>query len=373
MAYWHYKTVKKYRYVFVYTAQGRPLSRAETKHLDARTPESIDAWVQDWALKNEGKAVRQDQILWEDSNLGKYLSDYIEYLKARGAASKTWKQQQSLLRRYAITYFLSHDPPLRDPSSWPGVAVKLLPWMQEKKVTDPIIHRTNVALRGFWTWLQDEGLVHDQNPLRLRNPPGVSAGKKTPLSRVVTPDDVLAWALLAPPDVRFLGLLGYFASLRPQETFLLARENFVAGSKAAELECCKSHAALDLFARFAVKIDAQLTPDGPDEVKANSGGWVGVWNEIAAQWIVKLVNGTSGRYLRGGLSHQYRRWRKDGIMGITLKDLRRASLYWLAHHTAIKEANLMKHSRHRRLETLTEYMRRPEETATRDDVLDLGA
>ena len=56
-----------------------------------------------------------------------------------------------------------------------------------------------------------------------------------------------------------------------------------------------------------------------------------------------------------------------GYPGMTLKDLRRASLYWLGHYSSVDLVALKNHARHRNVETTSLYTRRPLE-----DVSDLG-
>jgi integrase len=64
------------------------------------------------------------------------------------------------------------------------------------------------------------------------------------------------------------------------------------------------------------------------------------------------------------------------VDGITLKDLRRASLYHLGHHTAFSGelTLLMKHARHKEPQTTMLYLRRPDEDGPpKVDELDFSA
>ncbi len=56
-----------------------------------------------------------------------------------------------------------------------------------------------------------------------------------------------------------------------------------------------------------------------------------------------------------------------------MKDLRRASIYWLGHHTNIGIIELKSHARHKRVDTTALYLRRPEEQIDELDALDLDA
>ena len=56
-----------------------------------------------------------------------------------------------------------------------------------------------------------------------------------------------------------------------------------------------------------------------------------------------------------------KKWSKYGIPGVTLKDLRRASLYWLGHYSNLTFNGLRNHARHTNYDTTLLYTRRPEE------------
>lgn len=74
--------------------------------------------------------------------------------------------------------------------------------------------------------------------------------------------------------------------------------------------------------------------------------------------------------MRNTANWVYRKWPFDEF---DPKDLRRASLYWLGHSTSILVLHLMKHARHRNIETTMQYMRRPTETLEQWTELDLEA
>ncbi len=60
-------------------------------------------------------------------------------------------------------------------------------------------------------------------------------------------------------------------------------------------------------------------------------------------------------------AHWSKMWKKAGINKITLKDLRRASLYWLGHYSELNFVDLKNHARHSQPSTTPLYVRRPEE------------
>ncbi len=69
----------------------------------------------------------------------------------------------------------------------------------------------------------------------------------------------------------------------------------------------------------------------------------------------------------------YTDWNKFGIKGVNVKDRRRASFYYLGHYSNLTPLQLMKHARHREVETTMLYCRRPDEILDLDDApLSLG-
>jgi hypothetical protein len=140
---------------------------------------------------------------------------------------------------------------------------------------------------------------------------------------------------------------------------------------------------MKLFNRLVVhireqKTDGKIGSSASSEPKAHSKGWVGCFNEQAAREIVELLTGFGPTQPLFSVTNNrtlYKYWQQDGIQGITLKDLRRASLYWLGHHSNFSKEpiKLMKHARHKRIDTTMLYLRRPEESLEGNLVLDLDA
>lgn len=380
MAYW---ARNKLGHVYVYSrASGelKKLPRKETKHLDAEIDSNIDAWVSQWTAQYEGKRSK-DSIQWSDSRLTILLNQYISFMANRGKSPTTYKQHKSLLYRYGIPYFLNQTPPLADPNQWPGASIRLIEALENKGLSYHQIFRTNVALRGFYDFLRDEGVVQNHLQLRLRNPVKPDTAKETPLDKIITPEVVLA-KLKAVRDVRIrlLGLIGFFFSLRPQEVFALKPSDFKAGSEVKFLECSQAMSQSNLYERFVVHISRQRTNKGDiTPPKAGSKGWVSCFNKDAAMEIVKILNQLNSpddEIFTLNNRELYKKWNKVGIRGITLKDLRRSSLYWLGHHASLEPLLLKQHARHNLIETTMLYMRRPDEELRKSSdsfVLDLEA
>lgn len=381
MAYWQ-RRPNGHVFVFVNMRGKGPkaLPRAKTKHLDAEEDHNIDAWTNQAALQYEGKGrkVTPDNLVLTTSELGVLYQAYLDYLKGRKKRANTIYTRGYMLQKYVFPFFLEGDNPLRDPAQWPGKSIRMYQWMMDKGLSASAILKVNIALKGFYTWLVEEGRIQTGVEIKLRNP--VTPDNETPLKKLLTPDDVIDFVKSCNRrDVRLMVLLGYFFSLRPQETFAVRKRDFVTGSRAGFHECAKVMKAKDLYSKLILNVQRQRVKEGTFyPPKAYSRGFVACFDETAAKMLVTELNEFKDHesilfdYLP---DWSIKLWRRHGIPGITLKDLRRASIYHLGHHTPFQTdlLNLMKHARHRSSKTTELYLRRPEEDLEDFQELDLDA
>jgi hypothetical protein len=156
-------------------------------------------------------------------------------------------------------------------------------------------------------------------------------------------------------------LLGYFFSLRPQESLGVTVRDFDTDTAK---ECCKTMAGMGLYGTLAVHVSKQKTNRGiRNSVKAQSTGWVACFDKTAAGILAAIVDsmGDDEPLFAYAANRGFDRWRDHGIPDMTLKDLRRASLYWLGHYTQLTYVMLRHHARHRDERTTWLYMRRKED------------
>jgi hypothetical protein len=392
MAYWRVKEIKGKSYVYVYTYQDGKVQQVKPrqlyKHLDAfiTLPDqhhNITTWVKEWGLQHEKVKSSPLNILFSDDRLNKLILDFGQHLTGRKKRDQsTVRQHLSNLRRFVVPYFLHLENPLKDPQAWPGASIGLLDFLEALPVNPPTVHSVNKSLRLFWRWMVEERIVTGTQELYLRN--AVSSVTETPLENLLNPAEVLgAVDQIAkkdlPPGVvqhaQLLALIGYFFSLRPQETFALTPNHFVGGDTAQELACNQTLKQLQLFSRLAVNVIGQWSPEGKEKIpKMNSKGWVGCFDGEAAKRLVGILNSQENpddRLFRVNNRELYRHWAKavkgTALEKTSLKDLRRASLYYLGHHTLFQNSAilLMKHARHKEMETTVLYLRRPEEKVER--------
>lgn len=373
MGHWQRRPTGQVRVFVCKDGKKSCVPRKLVAHLDSEPDHNIEAWIEEYERRLGIEKALRSEIT--DLRLLRLVERYCAYL-GRRKSEKTVRQHRSCLLYHVLPFLVAGDPPAHDPNQWPPRAPKLLEHLESKGIGGPTIRVCNVALRKFWGFLQDEGVVLASVTLRLRPP--VIERRKTPLKRKVEPAEVLKWARECRSDeVKLMGLLGYFFSLRPQETFALMPSDFRAGSSVSGLDCCKSMAKLGMFSRLAVNVTRQRSDSGvTKDPKVDSKGWVACFDGVAAKMVVELLKDRKPDEALFTAHNRtlFHRWSEGGIKDVTLKDLRRASLYWLGHNSGIQPVELMKHARHVDFETTTLYLRRPEERIEEStNYLDLDA
>lgn len=378
---------KRRGYVAVYfydqsTGKPRPISRKITSYLDDKTDDYIRAWMQENAPRYEKSKNHPEAFLWADETLSKYINRWLTFLRVeKRRAPSTIFHMESALRNHIVPYYLSQVPPVKDPQLWPTTSINIHNWLIE---TRPTLSRSSIVkicqtLKRFYNYLGEENLISAQAKLTVRTPAVDPEEDETPLKFVVSPEDVYVYVDSAhTPELKLLALIGYFFSLRPQETFMLRPELFRAGSLVNDLEASRAMIRARLYNKFAVNVQKQRRQKNTaHKPKSKSRGWVCCFEERAAREILKIIKTRPlDKPLFGVQNDQlFKWWRFGGMKDVTLKDLRRASLYWLGHESKMREnpIDLMKHARHARFETTQLYLRRPTEELENTVVLDLDA
>jgi integrase len=278
------------------------------------------------------------------------------------------------------------DVALADPIRWRGRSAGLCKWMISLGDSAKSVSAANGALRGFLKWLWEEGLVPGKlwEDMPLRVAPKSMRNLATPLGRALTPIEVLEFAASrrsgGDPETALLSLLGFFFSLRPQEIYALRPADFIVGSEISDSAEGLAMAAAGLYSGLGVDVWRQREDRRGEflDPKSSSKGLVACFDEAAAEAVTSLVTemtsgGVGKREEAGGGALAdtadlifprkpgkiVLRWRRRGIPGVSLKDLRRASLLWLGGMTRLTPAAVMAHARHRHLMTTELYLRRP--------------
>jgi integrase len=370
------------RYVFCYYYEDgklKCLPRAQTKHLDGQPDHNIRFFIEEWEARN-GKDRASASTELTHPGLLRLVDQYLAFMAKRGKDSKTVESHRRGLVFHALPSLLDLDYSNTDPNYWPNHTARLWEAMSGRGITDNNIRLANIAMRGLWEWMctQPDLVLHKGTMLRLLSP--VGGRKETPLKKAWTPEEVLAFARKrAGKREALMALLGYFFSLRPQELFAAERKHFKAGTKASDLQACKNMRAAKLGSLLAYNVQCQRDEDGDESPpKVDSRGWVACFNDDAARLIVAALKALPeiGYLFPQEVGSLYAYWRRNGLPGATLKDLRRASILWLGHNSNLGQnpIHLQKHARHLDFDSTEKYLRAPEpESEAEIDPLDLDA
>lgn len=367
MAYWSRGKDGRVRVFEYVNGRIKAVPRKETKHLDTAESHQIDWWVTTHHPTNRPKTKSRSDI-----KLTALVDRWVQWRIRRGRDVRMLQRHRNLLLNWAIPFFLERT---NDVHQWPSVSAKLLDSL-DGRVSPESIRHINIALRQLWQWMQLERIIINGELLPLQQP--IISKNNTPLPHSVQPKEVLEWVIANKDmEVGLMALLGYFLSLRPFEIFGLERGDFVAGTAATFLECAKAMNECGLYNRLAVKIQRQR--NGKGEIKkcktVASVAYVCCFDEKAAKEIVNRIQFIDGLLFKKHKPDWYMKaWSKSGMKPLSLKDLRRASLYWLGNEKmGTKPLQLQHHARHTRFETTQLYLRRPTEFTDTHPTLDLEA
>jgi len=345
----------------------KTVPRHYVEHLDNEPAHNVRAWVTANEARWEASAGVPLGLQLSDSRLEASAASWTAFREKRGYGIKNTRARAAhALRDDVFPYFLALKPPLTDPAHWPSASFGLVEWQEKAGISEANRIHSRTALRKFWRWLADTRQILPglDLPLDMTR----RSAQPTTLAYTLTPDEVLEFVRLQKDaSIRLMALLGYFGSLRPQELFALRRADFFAGKAVEDKECCKVMIKYGLFGKLCVNIIRQCRQDGTFVTpKAFSSGLVAIFSERAATTIRELLLTCKDKdvlLFRFRPNWSAELWKRHGIQGLTLHDLRKASIYWLGHHGGLDLIPLKNHARHAKVETTMIYCRRPLEKA----------
>jgi hypothetical protein len=377
MAFWSKRkngSIQVWTYV---DGKQKQVPREFYRFLDGQPDHNVDAWVREYEIAHEGRRFAPEGPVCPE--LIKLVDRHIARLAKETKHKNTQYWHKRFLLDYALPFFLTQKTPKRNPNDWHGSSHKFTEWLEDLGVSYDNILRARIALRVFYRWLKTEKIVLTKEEFILGKVLKDKATQHTPLRRAITPEDVLAWANAVPTetehgeDIKLIGLLGYFTSARPQEIFAFKRSDFRLGvdKNGNPLEACITMRKLGLYDKLAVLIERQRSTSGVSLPKGRIIANVACFNEAAVRIIAASLSKRTGSLFTKNNHLYYKLWKDMGYPGATIKDLRRASLYWLGNTTQIPPAALMNHARHRNIATTQKYMRRPFEAVESESEIDL--
>jgi hypothetical protein len=300
------KPGKKHPRVVVYDFKdGKqvPLPRRLTKHLDGKPEPEIEDWIRWYAAVNSIQ-LRKHRL--DLGDLEKPLKAFLDSLKDKGRHQKTIDGYEYFIR-FAMPTF--KDEP--SPNGWYLLGGKLTKDLRDAGLSPSQRSRTNQAFQAFYRWLQGQGIVQHRHGFILDK---IDLGRReTPLKRLLSPDEVLAYAKgVNAPELRFMALAGYFLSLRPSEVFGAKVGAILSGEKANGFEAAKVMKAAGLYDGLVYSVRACRRPSGEPfkPSKRKPGGIVACFNKEAAEAILAFLEASQGEYIIDQFKPDYwsKRW-----------------------------------------------------------------
>jgi len=354
------------------TKRPKKLPRADVEHLDAATDEEVVRW-REWYLAERAHARRAQARLLGPADEAQFLFDAFQerWGKLRRTGETTLEDDLGRWHLHIVPYFVElHGA--KDVRLWDLHMQGYPLWLlsrgelqtnQQKKVI-------RLLLR-FGEYLRETKKIPAPWTCTL---PASNEAMETPLEVELTPDQVLSWCAGRSWRAQLFALLGYFASLRPEETFVLQKSDFLTGAEARA--AAKTHARFqeyELGSGLSVSIERAFKKTGKvgDPKTRNSRAVVNIWHSGAAKRIAELLRSRPDGWLFPSKDRpdfplardtQFAWWAKHGkpSLGATLHDLRRASGLYLGRTVDVPMSLLQDHIRHADLKSVLGYMRRPE-------------
>jgi integrase len=363
--------------------------RSKTKHLDGLSQEQVQAWVDDWEATSGKKRERIDRFLLKSNDpLAQWWASYQDdRRKDKNVGTRAMKNEEVYWRKYILEFFIKQHE-LKDIRKWAPMVPQFHAFINSHDQIKSVDSRKKVlwVLERFSKYLVFQRVLTYPFAINL---PRANKANETPLPRIILPEEALHVAKTLASDPKnvpaaFMMLCGYFASLRPEETGALLPDDFLTGE--ATITKCTSYDEFKgkkLETKLSIFVNKALTiEDGiVDNLKTVASEGVSiVWNREAALLLAGLLKqyqeqGALGRRRKSQSNRKGRTsilgvsrgqmdkiWFNTGrkiLGGITLHDLRRASLLYLGRRAKIAPLILQSHARHADFATTEIYCREP--------------
>lgn len=382
MAMIRYRKGRRGVYVYYYdTREGRlrQVPRSVTRDWDGLPEEEILARKRKW---EEDHGLARDRIerhsLSPDDKLKKLWDSYqTSRMRFKKRRAGTAEAENQIFETYICPFFVKLHTK-KDPTQWHSLVPDFHNWLFERPISDAYRRSILWALERFGKYLVFARAM--TFPFTIQTPTAENH-KVTPLKVRLAPEEILravrAHAFKRPHrkhasktrvsqiNYKLAVLVGYFASLRPEELYALEKSDFSTGEKAETVS--KTYVGLKaagLGSRLAVKINKSLKGGTvePHVKSDHSYGYVTIWYPDAARVIAEMVRGLpDGRLFPFTRGYLDKAWREIvfPVLGATAHDLRRASGLYLGRTIRIPPTLLQEHMRHAELDTTLLYTREP--------------
>lgn len=347
------------------------LPRSQTKHLDGKPQDEINAWVEKWERSHGMAKERANrEILRNEDRLLALWKQYQSHrMNTRNRRERTAEKEAVLFENDIASFFVGKHH-LKDPALWHDLVPEFHNYLFERGLADTSIQKILWTLERFGKHLVFQRYMSFPFVVQI---PSRKNHKTTPLKVKKTPEEILKFVKdlnLSYKDIDFslAILLGYFAALRPSELWALDRLDLITGDNAEELtSTADGFKKIGLGSRLSVNVSKTIGDyfeAKPVELTKTdtSCAVVNIWNKDAAKLIASIVKDRpAGRlfpYSYGWLERAWRTFIRDKL-GATPHDLRRASCLYLGRTIRLDLTLLQEHMRHAEIETTMLYTREP--------------
>jgi integrase len=330
--------------------------------------DEINEWLVNWEIsKGYDRSKARRKSLSEDSDVNKAFNHYVRDKQDAGVSKRTLVNERQMFDLLCSYFILKHEcQTLQD---WHSHQFGLKNWLRDQEYSDKHRAQTVQTFNRFGNWCRENGYIAiawKVTPYKKN----LKRNKETPLPKEATPDEILSAARHLKtnhPIWCFAVLLGYFANLRPEETFQLCKSDFITGDSAIlASKTYKRLKQVNLGTKLAVKITKariEGLEEGPPK-NFNSNGVVTVWNADAAKMLADLLRAFGNDLVfTHTKDYLFKTYKKVcfPLLGLTLHDLRRSSALYLGRTIGVEPFLLQDMLRHADLETTQLYTRRPDE------------
>lgn len=356
----------------------KKITRNLTKHLDNAGDDDIEKWIDLYISENRRQATRtlERVLMQNDEALTLFRSFISERAALRNLQGTTVEEEQRRFDLHIAPFFV-RERKQKDVRIWeyhiPHLAQYLI---DEGHLKTNQIKKVLAVLVRFSKYLTLHNIISKPWTPIL---PTANKQAPTPLEFDIKPEDVFSFCKTASDRCALMALLGYFGSLRPEETFAITESDFYTAPQAYELALTyprfKKHG---LGSGLSLHVNKALKKGGVQGVPKNhfSHGYVNIWSQQAANTLAKLLPRFQNRPLCDGRSRDtlFKYWQRHGKsrLKVTLHDLRRASGVYLGRTLDLPIFLLQDHLRHGDQASTEAYTRKPPQAQAENHKRDYG-
>lgn len=376
MAYWNRRRGREVTayYYDINQKKNVQVPRTETRHLDDLLDEDIDKWLEEWEQSKGIARIRSVQrVVLGTDELKRLIESHLEdHSIRRNTRDVTLNGYRYHFYTYIVPYFVSEKSE-KDVRKWylhmDPFPMDLLKVGLHVKTVRGICQ----TLVRFGRYLVRQRVLSHPWLIEM---PRTRDRRKVPLTRKLDPEQAIELASKLESKAALVVLLGYFASLRPEEIYALSVSDFITGQEARNrARAWKGLQKYGLGSGLSIYITKTSLKKAvkPETKTPQAKAVVNVFNVEAAKLIASHLKSIDGRLFPENRYH-LDKWYAEVIkpvIGMNCKDLERAAANYLGKRVGLDPYTLQDHMRHAEMSTTLLYTRDPYEVQENTGSLNL--